>query len=155
MSALLRDPLLSLRPMQQEDLQQVIAIEEAVYPFPWTLGIFQDCLRVGYCCWVILLDEVVIGYGVMSVVIDESHILNLCIHPKWQRKGLGNKLIRRLLKIARQHGAETAFLEVRASNRAAIKLYQGLGFVEVGMRQDYYPAAGRTREDAVVMSLEL
>ncbi|MCU7844409.1 MAG: ribosomal protein S18-alanine N-acetyltransferase [Candidatus Thiodiazotropha sp. (ex Monitilora ramsayi)] len=155
MSALLRDPLLSLRPMQQEDLQQVIAIEEAVYPFPWTLGIFQDCLRVGYCCWVILLEEVVIGYGVMSVVIDESHILNLCIHPKWQRKGLGNKLIRRLLKIARQHGAETTFLEVRASNRAAIKLYQGLGFVEVGMRKDYYPAAGRTREDAVVMSLEL
>ncbi|MCU7851700.1 MAG: ribosomal protein S18-alanine N-acetyltransferase [Candidatus Thiodiazotropha sp. (ex Monitilora ramsayi)] len=155
MSALLRDPLLSLRPMQQEDLAQVIPIEEAVYPFPWTLGIFQDCLRVGYCCWVILLDDVVIGYGVMSVVIDESHILNLCIHPKWQRKGLGNKLIQRLLKVARQHGAETAYLEVRSSNLAALKLYEDLGFVEIGQRKSYYPAADRAREDAVVMSLEL
>ncbi|MCU7915136.1 MAG: ribosomal protein S18-alanine N-acetyltransferase [Candidatus Thiodiazotropha sp. (ex Gloverina cf. vestifex)] len=155
MSALLRDPLLSLRPMQQEDLAQVIAIEEAVYPFPWTLGIFHDCLRVGYCCWVILLDDVVIGYGVMSVVIDESHILNLCIHPKWRRKGLGNKLIERLLKVARQHGTETAFLEVRSSNLAALKLYEHLGFVRIGQRKNYYPAADRAREDAVVMSLEL
>lgn len=155
MSALLRDPLLSMRPMQQEDLPQVMAIEEAVYPFPWTPGIFHDCLRVGYCCWVLLLDEQVIGYGVMSVVIDESHILNLCIHPKWHRNGLGNKMIRRLLKIARQHGAETAFLEVRASNQAALKLYQGLGFIEVGQRKEYYPCPNQAREDAIVMSLEL
>jgi ribosomal-protein-alanine N-acetyltransferase len=141
--------------MQQEDLPQVTAIEEAVYPFPWTPGIFQDCLRVGYCCWVLQLDERVIGYGVMSVVIDESHILNLCIHPKWQRNGLGDKMIRRLLKIARQHGAETAFLEVRSSNQAALKLYQGLGFVEVGQRKDYYPSVNQDREDALIMSLEL
>jgi ribosomal-protein-alanine N-acetyltransferase len=141
--------------MQQEDLPQVMAIEEAVYPFPWTPGIFRDCLRVGYCCWVLQLDETVIGYGVMSVVIDESHILNLCIDPKWQRNGLGNKMIRRLLKIARQHGAETAFLEVRSSNQAALKLYQELGFVEVGQRKDYYPSVNQGRENALVMSLEL
>ena len=155
MSALLRDPLLSLRPMQQEDLPQVMDIEQAVYGFPWTMGIFRDCLRVGYCCWVMALDGVVIGYGVMSVVIDESHILNLCVHPEWQGKGLGRKLILRLLKIARQHGAETAFLEVRVNNRPALKLYERLGFVEIGRRRDYYPAAGDAREDALVMSLEL
>jgi ribosomal-protein-alanine N-acetyltransferase len=91
----------------------------------------------------------------MSVVIDESHILNLCIHPKWQRNGLGNKMIRRLLKIARQHGAETAFLEVRSSNYGALKLYQGLGFVQVGQRKEYYPCPNQVREDAIVMSLEL
>lgn len=141
--------------MQQADLAQVIAIEEAVYPFPWTLGIFRDCLRVGYCCWVMTLDGGVIAYGVMSVVIDESHILNLCVHPDWQGRGFGRKLIQRLLKIARQHGAETAFLEVRVNNRQALKLYERLGFVEVGRRKNYYPATGEQREDALVMSLEL
>ena len=155
MNARLRDPLLQLRPMEPGDLRQVMAIETQVYEFPWTLGIFQDCLRVGYCCWLAELDQRVIGYGVMSVVIDESHILNLCVHPEWQGKGLGRKLIERMLKLARQHGAETAFLEVRKSNQAALALYGGLGFVEVGRRRDYYPASGSAREDALVMSLEL
>jgi ribosomal-protein-alanine N-acetyltransferase len=141
--------------MQQDDLSQVIAIEEAVYPFPWTLGIFQDCLRVGYCCWLMEVDEAVIGYGVVSVVIDESHILNLCIHPDWQGRGLGRKLIQMLLKISRRHGAETAFLEVRESNRAALALYQQMGFTEVGHRRDYYPAVDGGREHALVMSLKL
>lgn len=155
MSAQLRDPLLSLRPMREEDLLQVIAIEEEVYPFPWTLGIFQDCLRVGYCCWVMVLDKEVVGYGVMSVVIDESHILNLCVHPHRQSKGLGRRLLLRLLKIARQHGAETAFLEVRVGNQVALRLYESLGFVEIGRRRNYYPAQEGGREDALVMSLEL
>lgn len=141
--------------MQQDDLPWVMAIEKRVYEFPWTTGIFQDCLRVGYCCWLAELDSRVVGYGVMSVVIDESHILNLSVHPDWQAKGLGRKLIERLLKIARQHGAETALLEVRESNQAALTLYQHLGFVEIGRRRDYYPAAGDSREDALVMSLEL
>jgi ribosomal-protein-alanine N-acetyltransferase len=147
--------MLHLRPMRQEDLFQVVAIEERVYPFPWTLGIFQDCLRVGYCYWVMVLDEEVIGYGVLSVVIDESHILNLCIHPRLQGQGFGRKLLLRLLKLARQHGAESVFLEVRVGNRAALRLYESLGFTEVGRRRDYYPASEDTREDALVMSLEL
>jgi len=141
--------------MREEDLLQVIAIEEEVYPFPWTLGIFQDCLRVGYCCWVMVLDKEVVGYGVMSVVIDESHILNLCVHPHRQSKGLGRRLLLRLLKIARQHGAETAFLEVRVGNQVALRLYESLGFVEIGRRRNYYPAQEGGREDALVMSLEL
>ena len=155
MSARLHDPLLQLRPMQQADLPQVMDIESAVYPFPWTPGIFQDCLRVGYCCWLAELDQRVIGYGVMSVVIDESHILNLSVHPDWQRQGLGRKLIQRLLKMARQHGAETAFLEVRESNRPALALYEDLGFQEIGRRRDYYPLPEGGREDALVMSLVL
>jgi [ribosomal protein S18]-alanine N-acetyltransferase len=155
LSAQLNDPLLSLRPMQEADLPQVIAIEEAAYDFPWTLGIFQDCLRVGYCCWVVSLGERVVGYGVLSVMLDESHILNLCIQPEWQRRGLGARLIQRLLSLAREHGAETAFLEVRVSNAAASKLYAGLGFTEIGRRRGYYPAMGDKREDALVMSLGL
>jgi ribosomal-protein-alanine N-acetyltransferase len=140
--------------MQAGDLPPVLAIEKKVYTFPWTLGIFQDCLRVGYSCWLLEMDRTVIGYGVMSVVIDESHILNLCIHPDWRGRGLGRKLIMRLLKIARQHGAEMAYLEVRESNQVALALYRNLGFEEVGRRQDYYPAINGGREDALVMSLE-
>ena len=140
--------------MQEEDLQQVLAIEELSYDFPWTLGIFKDCLRVGYCCWVITLDETVIGYGVMSVAVDECHILNVCTHAKWQGHGLGRKMISRLLSLARQHGAETAFLEVRVSNLRALRLYEQLGFAQVGRRKGYYPAV-RGREDALVLSLKL
>jgi ribosomal-protein-alanine N-acetyltransferase len=154
MSALLKDPLLGIRPMREEDLATVIAIELQVYEFPWTLGIFRDCLRVGYCCWVITLSERVIGYGVTSVAVEECHLLNVCIHPDWQGQGLGQKLVRRLLNLARQHGAETAFLEVRQSNDSACALYRRLGFVDVGRRRDYYPTQGG-REDALVLSLML
>ncbi|MEW8626624.1 MAG: ribosomal protein S18-alanine N-acetyltransferase [Candidatus Thiodiazotropha sp.] len=154
MSALVTDPLLGIRPMQEEDLTQVFALEVEVYPFPWTEGIFQDCLRVGYSCWVVTMDDLVIGYGVMSVVIDEAHILNICVAPKWQRRGLGEKLLRRLLKVAGQHGAETVFLEVRVSNQAALQLYEKIGFVEVGMRKAYYPDHNDSREDALLLSLE-
>jgi ribosomal-protein-alanine N-acetyltransferase len=104
---------------------------------------------------VITLDQQIIGYGVMSVVIDESHILNICIHPNWQRRGLGKKLIQRLLKVARQHGAESVLLEVRASNKAAQALYHQMGFTEVGLRRNYYPAQNSTREDALLFTLEL
>jgi ribosomal-protein-alanine N-acetyltransferase len=153
-SARLKDPLLGMRPMQEEDLDAVMAIEMQVYEFPWTLGIFRDCLRVGYSCLTVTMDAQVIGYGVMSVAVEECHILNICIHPDWQGQGLGQKLTSRLLKLGRQHGAESAFLEVRPSNGAALSLYERLGFVEVGRRKDYYPAKGG-REDAMVFSLTL
>ncbi|MCG7910565.1 MAG: ribosomal protein S18-alanine N-acetyltransferase [Candidatus Thiodiazotropha taylori] len=154
MSALVTDPLLGMRPMREEDLAQVFALEIEVYPFPWTEGIFNDCLRVGYSCWVLTMDDLVIGYGVMSVIIDEAHILNICISPEWQRRGLGEKLLRRLIKVAAQHGAETVFLEVRVSNRVALRLYEKIGFVEVGMRKAYYPDHNDNREDALLLSLE-
>ena len=154
MSARLNDPLLGIRPMQQEDRQQVQSIEELIYDFPWTLGIFKDCLKVGYDCWVITLDQTVIGYGVTSVAVDECHILNVCVHPDWQGHGLGRKMICNLLKLARKHRAKTAFLEVRVSNHKALQLYEHLGFMEVGRRKGYYPGK-QEREDALVLSLSL
>jgi ribosomal-protein-alanine N-acetyltransferase len=155
MSAQVNDPLLGIRPMLEQDLSKIFKLEKKIYPYPWSLGIFQDCLRVGYCCWVLTMDEQAIGYGVMSVVVDEAHILNISIDPKWQRRGLGMKLMQRLLKVARQHGAETVFLEVRVSNHAALRLYEKVGFVEVGQRKGYYPDAGNSREDALLLSLEM
>ena len=154
MSAVLKDPLLRLRPMVEDDLQAVLAVEEAGYDHPWTLGIFHDCLRVGYCCWVYQSGEQIIGHGVMSVAAGECHILNICVHPDRQGHGLGRKLLQRLLNIGRQHHADTAFLEVRVSNRKAVDLYLSSGFNEVGLRRGYYPAA-RRREDALVFAKDL
>ncbi len=154
MSALLKDPLLRLRPMRESDVDAVMEVETSAYPYPWTAGIFHDCLRVGYCCWVCVLDRKIIGHGVMSVVAGECHILNVCLHPNFQDRGLGRKLVNRLLSIARQRQADTAFLEVRESNLAALALYRSMGFHEVGIRRGYYPA-DKGRENAQVLAVNL
>jgi ribosomal-protein-alanine N-acetyltransferase len=143
-----------LRPMREDDLDTVMDIERRAYPFPWTHGIFRDCLRAGYPAWILHEDERVLGYGVLSVAADEAHVLNLCIEPRAQGHGLGRRLLRALLKLAHSHGARRMFLEVRPSNPHAIALYDGEGFNEIGRRPRYYPAhVGR--EDAIVMAKEL
>lgn len=154
MNAVVQEPRFALRPMREEDLAEVMAVEVQAYPHPWTEGIFRDCLRVGYCCWVGVVDRTLVGHGVMSVAAGECHILNLCVHPHWQGRRFGRKMLRRLLAVARTHGADTAFLEVRVSNQAALRLYQAEGFCEVGVRRGYYPA-DKGREDAVVMARSL
>ncbi|MES9962354.1 MAG: ribosomal protein S18-alanine N-acetyltransferase [Candidatus Sedimenticola sp. 20ELBAFRAG] len=154
MSAILKDPLLQIRPMKDSDVDAVMEVEEQAYPFPWTVGIFHDCLRVGYCCWVCALDERIIGYAIMSVAAGEAHILNVCVHPEMQGKGLGGRLMERFITLARERSADTIFLEVRSSNGAAIHIYDRLGFNEVGRRRGYYPAADG-REDAIVLALSL
>ncbi|HHH38017.1 MAG TPA: ribosomal-protein-alanine N-acetyltransferase [Sedimenticola sp.] len=154
MNAILRDPLLQARPFREEDLDRIMAIERRAYPFPWTRAIFSDCLRVGYCCWLYARADEVVAYGVLSVAAGEAHLLNLTVAPAWQGQGLGRRLLRRLLTLAAGHGADTVFLEVRASNRAAISLYRSLGFNEVGLRSGYYPVHGG-REDALVLALSL
>jgi ribosomal-protein-alanine N-acetyltransferase len=140
--------------MRNTDLGAVIAIEERAYEFPWTRGIFEDCLRVGYCCWVCEDERILYGYGVMSVGAAECHILNLCIAPEFQGQGLGRHLMNHLLHLGRRHNADTAFLEVRPSNQAAIRLYLNMGFNEVGIRRAYYPAH-QGREDALILARSL
>lgn len=154
MSAVIKEALLNFRPMVEADLQGVLAIEESAYEFPWTRIIFQDCLRVGYCSWVLERDQSIIGYGVMSAGVGECHILNLCVQPPSQRSGYGRIILDHLLDIAIKHNAEVAFLEVRPSNAAAKQLYAGAGFNEVGVRRNYYPAQFG-REDAVIMARSL
>ena len=148
MSAVVKQPSIAFRPMLDGDLGMVLAIERNAYGFPWTRAIFQDCLRVGYCCWVLERASEIAGYGVMSVAAGECHILNLCVDPSAQRAGLGRQILQHLLDIAGKHRADTAFLEVRPSNAAAKRLYQAAGFDEVGMRRNYYPAVNG-REDAM------
>jgi len=130
-------------------------IEVRAYGFPWTEGIFRDCIRVGYCCWCYEVNGVIHGYGVMSVAAGESHILNLSVRPDSQRQGVGTKLMKHFLQLARRHNADTVMLEVRPSNTPAIRLYEKLGFNEIGVRRKYYPADGGQREDALLLALSL
>lgn len=154
MVANLRDPLTSIRAMRAEDIDAVLAIELSAYPFPWTRGIFRDCLSSGYECWVLQRESEIFGYGVLSVAGGEAHVLNLCISPAAQSKGSGRRMLARLLDLARWHRAERVFLEVRPSNTHAIQLYESAGFNEIGRRPNYYPSH-RGREDALVMAIEL
>jgi ribosomal-protein-alanine N-acetyltransferase len=143
-----------LRPMREADVDIVMEIERRAYPFPWTHGIFRDCLRADYPAWVLHDGGCIIGYGVLSVAAGEAHVLNVCVDPRRQGHGHGRRLLRSLVRIARGHGAQRVFLEVRPSNPQAIALYFDEGFNEIGRRPRYYPAhAGR--EDAIVMAMEL
>jgi ribosomal-protein-alanine N-acetyltransferase len=142
------------RPMQDTDVAVVMDIERRAYEFHWTEGIFRDCLRVGYGCWVMELHGNVAGYGVMSLVVGEAHLLNICVAPEWQRQGYGRLLLDHFLELARERGAGQMFLEVRLSNRIAIALYRRRGFAEVGMRKNYYPGP-QGREDALILALDL
>lgn len=155
MSAVVSQDIPVLRPLRNEDLKQVIQVENVAYEQPWTPGIFRDCLRVGYYCVVVELGDSIVGHGIMSLGVGECHLLNLCIHPDYQKNGLGTTLINYLLDVARWKKARIAFLEVRVSNEKAYKLYRKLGFEEIGVRNNYYPAYNNKREDARILTLEL
>lgn len=143
-----------LRAMREDDVDAVMAIEVRAYSFPWTAGIFRDCLRAAYPSWLLVRDEVIVGYGIISIAAGEGHILNICIDPLEHGRGHGRRLLRSLVQVARMHRAERIFLEVRPSNPRAIALYFDEGFNEIGRRPRYYPA-NMGREDAIVMAMEL
>jgi len=154
MSLATQGPDCVICPMREEDLPAVMRVEIQVYSYPWTEGIFHDCLRAGYYCQTLWRAGEIVGYGVMSAAAGECHILNLCVHPRARRRGLGRTILHCLLAGGRSRNADTAFLEVRVSNRAALDLYAVEGFCEVGVRRGYYPL-GKGHEDAVVMACSL
>jgi ribosomal-protein-alanine N-acetyltransferase len=147
-------PSLRLRPMALSDVPEVIAVERASYAFPWSEGVFRDCIRVGYLCRVVESNGSVGGYAIMSYGAGEAHILNICIRGDLRGQGLGRKLMHFLVERARAAQMQDIFLEVRPSNPTAIALYVSLGFQQVGIRKAYYQAIGG-REDALVYKLTL
>lgn len=150
----LRRPAHYLRPMEENDLADVLRIEGQVYNFPWTHQIFSDCMRVGYSCWVYIKDSELVGYAILSVAVGEAHLLNICVDSNHQGEGLGEQFMGELFQISRELGAENLFLEVRPSNQPAVALYRKLGFSQIGQRKNYYPALDG-REDAWVYSRSL
>lgn len=154
MSAVLEFPTDEYRLMQEDDLGCVVNIEQAAYQFPWSEAIFRDCLRAGYACWVVELDQEIAGYAILLTAVGECHVLNLCIDPQLQGRGYGRLLLNKMLDYAKRIDANSAFLEVRPSNTYAVELYESEGFNEVGVRRDYYPAKVG-REDAIIFAKEL
>lgn len=158
MSAVLKTNY-QLRPMQMADLDAIMAIEPTIYSHPWTRGNFSDSLNSGYSAWVLELNQKIIGYALLMLVLDEAHLLNLSIAKDYQKQGLGRYLLEHMLQTAKNHKAANMFLEVRPSNISAIALYEKLGFCEMAVRRGYYPSdpkISRTgREDAVLMGLAL
>lgn len=143
-----------IRPMRQADLTEVARLENTLYAFPWSVGNFRDSITAGYSCWVMLREQVLIGYAVLMIGVEESHLLNLSIEAGRQRSGLGSRLMTHLLAVSRQYEAVRVLLEVRRSNDAARAFYAVHGFRELGERRGYYPA-GDGREDAIMMEKPL
>ena len=140
--------------MSDADLPEVVAIEQGIYTHPWSEGNFADSLRAGYDCRTWRMQGELIGYFVLMSGAGEAHLLNLSVAAAHQRRGHGAALLREATRLARSRGAGAIFLEVRPSNLAGQRLYTRFGFRKVGVRRDYYPAAGG-REDALVLSLAL
>lgn len=140
------------RTMTPGDLAQVSDIERRSYDFPWSHGVFRDCLLAGYACVVLERDEQIVGYCILSVAAGEAHILNLCVDPGFRKLGYGDVLLEEILTRAKAAEVKQVFLEVRPSNTAALVLYRKKGFRQIAERPAYYQAQGG-REDAAVLSL--
>lgn len=140
-----------IRGMSHNDLAQVSDVERRSYDFPWSHGVFRDCLIAGYDCVVLDRDDTIAGYGILSVAAGEAHILNLCVDGKFRKHGYGEQLLDAMLERAAAAEVREIFLEVRPSNDAAISLYCKRGFRRIAARPAYYQAK-EGREDAAVFS---
>ena len=142
--------------MKSADLAEVLAIEYAVYAFPWTNGNFLDSLNSGYETWVLRdASRNLLGYFLMMPVVDEAHLLNITVHAELHGQGIGRMMLDYVVTLARRNGSASVLLEVRPSNQRALEIYTRYGFKRIGIRRNYYPAPNNTREDAIVMRLPL
>ncbi len=154
MIAPMAEPPANIRLMSHEDMSLVSDIERRSYEYPWSHGVFRDCLLAGYQCIVLDRDDRVAGYAILSIAAGEAHILNLCVDPSYRSRGYGERLLDEILFRARAASVREIFLEVRPSNQTALALYRKKGFHKVSNRPAYYQAqAGR--EDAAVLVKKL
>jgi ribosomal-protein-alanine N-acetyltransferase len=146
---------LKKRDIRVNDLSKVVEIEQAANRFPWSYKNFEDCLMAGHHAWAIVNEQdEIIGYTIIQVIVDELHLLNICIAPKFQGQGFGRALLNEVIELADEHSASVVLLEVRCSNHRAQQLYLQSGFNEVSVRRGYYPAENG-REDAILMAMDL
>ncbi len=141
-----------IRPFGVDRLDEVLAIEQAAYPFPWTRGNFIDSLAAGYLAWGRFApDGTLLGYFLAMPGFEEMHLLNITVAAPHEGRGHARALLDALYRECGRRGVPMLWLEVRDGNHRARALYRCEGFVEAGRRRDYYPAAGG-REDAILMS---
>ncbi len=142
------------KPLREEDLARVAAIEAGVYVFPWSVGNFRDSLFAGYECTGCWVRGELVAYAIVMSALDEAHILNIAVASEWQGRGIGSLFMRWLIESARKRALEMMYLEVRPSNSVGRHLYHRFGFRQLGLRRDYYPAV-TGREDALFLGLSL
>jgi ribosomal-protein-alanine N-acetyltransferase len=160
MSALPRPEthVLSFRRVRENDIEAVASIEKRAYEFPWTAGNFRDAMLSGYrfwCCWQSTPDgDQLVGYAILMLAVDEAHLLNLAVDPRFQGRGIGRSILSFVIEDAARKECSMLFLEVRPSNIVARTLYASAGFQQHGIRKGYYPAR-QGREDALFLGVEL
>ena len=146
---------MTCRPMLEGDLAEVVIIEKAATEFPWSLKNFQDCLKAGYQALVFSREtDEIIGFTILQKVVDELHLLNVCVRQEVQGRGIGDFILNFIIDYAKDSSFSLIVLEVRVSNSRAQKLYSKVGFNEISLRKDYYPAL-IGYEDAILMGLDL
>ncbi len=150
----MEEPPSHVRDMNHDDLAMVSDIERRSYEYPWSHGVFRDCLLAGYQCMALIREDRVAGYAILAVAAGEAHILNLCIDPDFRALGYGERLLDELLYRARAASVREIFLEVRPSNETALALYRKKGFHQISARPSYYQA-NEGREDAAVLAKKL
>lgn len=148
--------LLQFRPLTVEDLTEMMEIERLAFDKPWSASMVRDCLQAAHCqVWGVCEGKRLIGFGILSVILDEAELLAMSVDPNFQGQGFGTQLLNFLIGRAVKAHAENLFLEVRVSNDAAVAVYTKAGFEMQGKRKDYYPHTRHGREDACLMSLDL
>jgi [ribosomal protein S18]-alanine N-acetyltransferase len=147
-------PQIHYRRMRASDLSEIAHLEKSLYAFPWSLGNFRDSVNAGYDCWTVTHGETIVGYAILMIALDEAHLLNIAVAVEWQNQGIGRDFLRHVIDVAIAAACQIVYLEVRPSNLAARHLYRALGFQQIAIRPEYYPAlAGR--EDALFLGLTL
>ena len=144
-----------IRKLLTSDVEALLMIEEAAQEAPWSRAAFERCFEAKYPGWVAVDSDKVVGFSMVSLAAGECHILNLCVHPDFHRKGLGRALLQQALDWAKNEEAVMIYLEVRRSNLAAIQLYLNMDFKQIGERKDYYPAPKGKKEDALIFARDI
>lgn len=139
-----------VRKMKLSDIDSVVDIEENSFAIPWTKGAFATELKRNMLAkyYVVEVDGRVVGYGGMWLIMDEAHIINIAVHPKYRGKGIGKKLVEGLIEEVLKLNIYRITLEVRRSNITAQALYKKFGFIPCGIRPEYYQD---DKEDAIIM----
>ena len=145
--------LITVRPMVMTDVDGVMAVEHDSFLTPWSRSAFEEELAQNRLARYIVAEEngAIVGYAGTWLVINEAHVTNVAVSSQRRREGIGRLLMQNLMELARENGMESMTLEVRVSNAAARHLYQQLGFVEAGIRKNYYT---ETKEDALILWCE-
>ena len=142
-------------PMRAEQLDAVVAVEQRAYAHPWNRTNFLDALQSGNQAQLLVAGDVLLGYFVALPGVDEVHLLNITVAPEYQGQGWARVMLDALTMWARGQSSQWVWLEVRAGNLRAMRVYEAHGYKRVGQRKDYYPSGRGLREDAVVMGLRL